>query len=794
MLSLLRLALRSLARTPRFTLITILTLAVGIGSAAAIFSVADWVLFGTSKFSGDIYLVGGRSDQGTMPIRYDYMVRGYAEEKTVFTEFATASYVTGNVAVAGHPISTSWLGITPNLLPMLGIQPVLGRGFLPGENTEGRDQVVIVSHAFWKRHLGGNKEAIGRQLRLGNTVCTVVGVLREGQNLPAYFINDIYRPLGVRVTPDQPWNPNFFLLGKVRAAVSREQATQALDAMKLDVPPLMRSWLVNDHPTLSSLAEVNNVMHPELYWTMMGAVGFLYAIACLNASNLMLIRLLGRRREQCIRLALGSSRLRLLGSLALESLLLAAGAAAVGTLIANWLFPLLLAVAGSSEFTADWGQWNLNNRVVAILGLLSLVTTLAILIVPGFRLFRINLNDGLKDGGAALGESPGLARLRGMLVVLQAAFAVILLSGAALMVRTFHQLQQVDLGFDPSGRAKVQINFPPDYPAGDDERLQRLREIQAELLRVPGVRAVGFGDDVLLPGYFFASQTIEGPNNSKLRAAMVGFSRGYQDAAGLALKRGQWLTESKGNSVLVNEALARACWPDQDPVGQFLRPATMNTSGDWKGWQVAGVVGDLRQSVRESGAYYIYIPEGWGAANHSVFILRIAGAYDEALAGLIRRKLYSFDDQLVVSQITSLENLRNSQLWAERLANSVLKVLACIALLLTLVGLFSVITYTVDCRMNEFGVRAALGATGGDLAQLVLRKGLVFTLAGALLGCAGALVFTRSLQSLLFNTSPQEPWILVIVAASMVLTAGAACVLPAVRASRADVSRLLKAE
>jgi putative ABC transport system permease protein len=400
----------------------------------------------------------------------------------------------------------------------------------------------------------------------------------------------------------------------------------------------------------------------------------------------------------------------------------------------------------------------------------------------------------LKDGGAALGESPALARLRGVLVIFQAAFAMILLAGAALMIRSFHQLQQIDLGFDATGRAKVQINFPPDYPTGNEARLQTLREIQAELLRVPGVRAVGFGGDVLHPGYFFGSQILEGRDGATLKAAMVGFSIGYQEAAGITLKRGQWLAESMGNKVLVNEALATARWPDEDPIGQFLRPSKMNTSGEWKGWEVAGVVGDLRTSLRETGMYYIYTPEGWGAAGHSVFILRLARNYDEALAGVIRRKLYDFDPTLVVSQILPLEQLRTQQLWAERLANSVLSVLAAIALLLTLVGIFSVVAYSVDRRMNEFGLRAALGATRKDLAQLVLRKALALTLAGVVLGVGGALALTRFLASLLFETSAQDPWALFGVSVLILLSAGAASLLPSLRATRVDVARLLKAE
>lgn len=797
MLSDLRYALRALVRHRSFTLVTVLTLALGIGSAAAIFSVTDWILFRASRFPEDVYLIGGRNDHTpTMPVRFDFMARAYAEQSNAIAEYAKSASLTGNIVLDGQPIATNWVGVTPNLLPMLGIAPVLGRSFLPGEDVEGADQVIIVSHPFWRRHLGGRPDALGRKITVGDQVCTVVGVLREAQNLPVYLSGDVFRPLTYRVNAEQPWIPSLLLWGRLHQGFTREQAQQALDRVPLDVPPPLRPFIVNDHPVFSSMREVNQLMRPEIYWVILAAVGFLYAIACLNASNLVLVRMLGQRRELSIRLALGGGRWRIIRLLALESVTLALFASLAGALVANGLFPLLLRAAGSSSFATDWSSWNLNWRVTAVLALLSVTTSLFIVAIPALRVLRSDIHSGLKDGGAALGESRALGRLRGGFVVLQAAFAVILLTGAGLMVRTFHQLQKVDLGFDPAGRAKVQLGFPSDYPLETEPRLARLREIQAELLRIPGVTAVGFGCDVMLSGYFVSQFSFAGPGGSPLRASMLGFGLGFQDASGFRLKAGRWLTQSNGNEVMVNEALARACWPGQDPIGQFLRPVGQNNSppADWKGWVVAGVVGDVRTTMRNAPEYYVYSPEAWAPYNFNTFVVKFARAYDESLASAIRRQLYAYNPRLVVAQITPLDQVRNNQLWAERLADSVLKVLAGIALVLTVVGVFSVLAFTVDRRMNEFGLRLALGASRQDLVQLVMRRGLLLTLIGIGLGVAGALALTRYLQSLLFETSPQDPWVFGTVGVVLLGTAAVACARPALRAAQVDVTRLLRSE
>lgn len=805
MLSDLRYVLRALARNRGFTAVTVLTLALGIGSGGSIFSLVDWVLFRGSSFPEDIYLVGGQNElQPFMPVRFEFMTRAYETETRAVREFAKVSNQQGNIVVKDQPVDTNWLGISPNLFPMFGITPRVGRGFLPEEAKEGADQVAIVSDRFWKTHLGGRDDALGQKIIVGNASCTIVGILREGQQFPPFLYRGVYRPLTYRVDPGQPWGVQFFFFVQLATGVSREQAEAALraTATKIDLPVQYGDFYKKDRASLSSMGELNRFSRPEVFWVMLGAVGFLYAIACLNASNLMLVRMLGLRRELSIRLALGGGRWRIIRLLTMESVVLALLSGLVGLLVANWLFPLLLsATGGSSSFgQRDWTSWTLSWRIVGVMSALTVITSLIIALIPAVRVLRTEINSGLKDGGAALGESRALARLRGLLVVLQAAFAVVLLVGAGLMIRTFANFQKIDLGFEPARLMKVYLGLPPNFPRDPkawEAQLARLREIQAEFQRVPGVRAVGFGQDVLLPGWYNAYLPVLAHDGQPVKIALTGFNLGFHEASGIKLKRGRWHNKSQGNEILVNESLAKALWPaGTDPIGQFVRTQNNNpsASGDWKGWEVVGVVADIRSTMRDAPGRYIYGPEAWSAGTFGCFVLRLDREFDVAFASDLRRKLYAFDPHIVVQDVMPVSRIRDQQLWAEQMANGMLKVLAGIALLLTIVGIFSVLAYTVDRRMGEFGVRLALGATPRELVLLVMRRGVMLTLLGVAVGTGGALLLTRYLQSMLFEVTGNDPWVLVAVGGILMGTSVLACVVPARRAARVDVSKLLRSE
>lgn len=795
MLSDLRLACRALARARSFSGVVIVTLALGIGAAAAIFSVADWVLFRANKFPEDVFLVGGLAPQGEFnQWRPAILAEMYEAHQGTVAEWAKGAYQTGNVVLEGRPVATSWAAVSSNLLPMLGVKPVLGRGFLPGEDREGAAQVVILADWFWRQQFGGRPDVLGRRLRVGGSVCTIVGVLAPGTRLPGFLGGPLLRPLTYRVDPTAPWGTNLQMYARLRPGFTREQMQSAVQALKMDSPPPMMKWFFErDRPALAALSELQSGYRVEIYWVMVGAVACLYVIACLNASNLLLLRMLGQRRELSVRLALGASRFQVVRLLWLQAAVLALLGALGAVLIANWVFPLLLRATHTTNAVFGWSSWTLGWRALGVMGGLALVTSFVITALPAMRVLRTDLNSGLKDGGMVVGESRALAWVRGGLVVLQSFFAVVLLAGAGLMIQTFRNFQKVDLGISPVGLVKIHLGFPPEpTQPSRPPSLLRFQAIADDLRQMPGVRAVGFGNDVVLPGFTYKGSAIVTPDGSKENAMFGAFDSGYREAAGLRLVRGRWLDDAtRAPEVMVNESLAKALWQERDPIGQVVRHE--NSDSRAGGMVVVGVVGDVRPSMRNAGPF-LYQPVLWNTHLVGSFLIRLDREYDDIFGSAVRRRLYAFDPNLVVHQVQSVSEARDRELWAEHLANSVLTVLAGFALLLTVVGLFSVLAYTVDRRMNEFGVRLALGATRRNLVELVMKRGLALASAGLVAGLGGAVALSRFMQSMLFETSGNDPWVLGGVAPLLIAAAALACLLPARRAARTDVARLLRSE
>jgi putative ABC transport system permease protein len=627
---------------------------------------------------------------------------------------------------------------------------------------------------------------------VGKTVCTVVGVLKKDQALPPLFWSEVFRPLAYTVNPATPWEPYLNVIVRLQPGSTRAEAEVALARAKVNWPKDWDPSARENKPTLTPLAELNKWNHPEVYWMLFGAVGFLYGIACLNATNLLLVRQLGRKRELSIRLALGGSRWGIVRLLLIESLSLSLISSAAGLLIANWL-GVLFAALGASKLKLSWSSLvGIDWRTFSVLVGVTALTSLAIVVVPAIGVWHLDIQAGLKDGGGAIGESRRLARIRGGLVVLQVAFAIILLTGAGLMVRTFRKLHDVRLGFETDRRVKVSLSFPDGYATGKEERLNLVGRLQETLRRVPNVADVAYGSDNLMPGYYYPYQPIETNDRTLVKATWETFSQNYREVTGVVLRSGQWFGGTSQSEIMINEAFAHRLFGDQNPIGQPVRPS--GAAKEWKGWTVVGVVGNMRETVRGTPGYHIYVPPTWSPRQDFCFILRLTRESDESFGGTIRRTIYQFDPEIVAMDVTTLDEARDRQVYNERFALSVLEVLSAIALFLTIVGLFSVLAYTVNRKMNEFGVRLALGATARDLMFLIIGRGVLFTGIGIGVGIAGALALTHVLESMLYETPPYDPAVLGGVSVLLIVASIAASVVPALRASRAEITRLLRAE
>jgi predicted permease len=790
-------AWRGLVRSPGFSITVVLILALGIGASAAIFTLTEQALLRQGHYPDDIFQVCSRAAAGPIsPQMNDYMIRGY-ESSSAIAEAAKSAFMAGNVAIDGQPVATGWHGISANLLPMLEITPAIGRGFLPDECQSGSDSVVIISHAFWRRHFQGAPDVLGRKINLGPDICSVVGVLKEDQAFPVGLADNLYRPLVYQVDPQRPWVPYLFLMVRLQPRLAVNQAAAMLDGIQLDIPSNYRAFTQKQTIVLMSLADFNRRFGGAgVSWVLMAAVGFLYGIACLNTSNMMLVRMLGRRRELSIRLALGAGRRRIVRLVAAEGLILSLAGAGAGVLVANWMFPLLL-FALSNNLSGGNSSWRpIDGAELTFLAILTVVTCLAVAIIPAVRILRAQISSSLKEGGAAFGESRGLGRLRSGLVVVQTAFAVVLLVGAGLMTQTFTNLTHLDLGYDGTQRVKVQLGYPTNYPTDWEGRLVKLHEIQAVLERLPGVKSAGFCNDMLLQQYFVGTHTVEGAGGSPLKVMIRCISRGFEQTGGLRLKRGRKLERVHSNEVLVSESLARACWPDKEPLGQLLRPVggAPGFGPDWPGWLAVGVVADTRVSVRQSPGLVFYSDEAWNPVNYDTFVIRLNVPDQREIDAQVRRSLYAFDPQIVVNRVVPLDRLWEYQVGTEKVVAAALKMLAGTAGALTMIGLFSVLAYAVDRRMHEFGVRLALGASRPALVRLVVRRGLVLVVAGLVLGLAGAAALGRFIQGMLYNTSPQDPVVLAAVSGILLGVAAIACILPSYRATKVDLTRLLRSE
>jgi putative ABC transport system permease protein len=692
-----------------------------------------------------------------------------------------------NVVVDGEPLVVNLLGASIDCFPTLGIKPVLGRGFLPDEYKPGADNVVVITDLFWRKYFHAAPDVLGRQVLVDQQPCTVIGVLRVDQPFPPAFAGDVYRPFIPMVDPVNPLTPVVFVIGRLAPTVSPEQARAALASVKLPtLPPWATAFLAEQEPIL---IRPTDVARPETYWVMAIAGILLYSIACLNAMNLMLVRLLGRRQELSIRLALGGTRWQIARLLTIESLGLALMASAIVLAAAHWLFPPLFALISGSEAAKYVSA--LNAPTLVCIAILTLVASAAVVLVPVWRLMKSEINVGLKDGGAAAGDGRGVARLRTSLVIFQAALAVVLLAGTGLMVRSFERLHRANLGFDPAGKVKVTISFPRGYDLAPEARLQLFERLQQRLATMPGVRAVSFGQDTLLEGGFYGTAQLLMADGKYQPIAGNFVTADYWRTAGLTLKKGQWFSSKRGEyGVVINETFARARFGDEDPIGKSFK---LLVSGDFM-HQVVGVVGDVKESVRSSPGMRIYSAEWVYPLNISTLLLRLDHDPGKEFAGLIRHAIYALEPKLIVSQVATINEIIGNGMWAEKYAFRILKVLTIVALALAVAGLFAVIAYTVESRMKEFGVRLALGAQPANLHRLVMKRGLTTAAVGVAVGIAVALGLTRFMQSLLFETTPYDPRVYAAVAVILLVAAVAACWLPARRAARVDITRLLRAE
>ena len=797
-----RFGVRSLVHSPIFSVVTVLSLALGIGANTAIFSVVNGLLLRPLPYPEpeQIVHVWHTPPQQSFPglDRFSVSPANYVDWKAQSSAFEQMAVYTDwgfSLSTSNDPLSLIGAVVSSDFFSVLRTNAIQGRTFTPDEEQPGRDQVVVIGHGLWQRAFGANPNIIGQTLTINSRSFTVVGIMPAGFEFPREA--ELWVPLA--------WNDNdrkirsmhdYLVIARLKQNVSPEQAQAEMSTissrLEQQYPEENSGWGAVVIPLRDDL--VGDIRTALL--VLFCAVGFVLLIACANVANLMLARGANRQREIAVRIALGAGRARLIRQLLTESVLLAVTGGVLGLLLAVWGSKMLVQL-GSLPNTGDIG---IDTRALGFTLLVSLGVGIIIGIVPALQFTRTNLSDTLKQGSGRTGGSSIKQHTRKALVVSEVALSLVLLIGAGLMIRSFWKLQNVDPGFDTSNALTMSIGLNLMRYSEPHQRLAFVDRAIEQIRAVPGVVSVGTTTKVPLAGGGSTQPfSIEGrpaPAIAEQPMAQTRYiSPDYFRAIGIPLRQGRFFSDQdRDNSVpviIISEAMARRFWPGENPIGKRVTPSFHPEPGPR---EIVGVVGDVKTSGLDvDSSAMMYLPFKQLALPFMSFVVRTA-SNPENLVQPVSKAIYSIDKEQALTDVQTMDQVLMKSLSDRRFNMTLLLTFAGVALVLAAVGVYGVMNYTVTLRRRELGIRMALGARRMDVLRLVMGQGLTLTLIGVAAGLISAYGLTRLMASLLYGVTATDYLTFASVPAVLIAVGVAASYVPARRATKVNPTIALRSE